>query len=535
MFKSEIAERRSPSRPTRAECCTESECESSVRNHYFVGKRLTPDAFRVEQRYLLERRHLINRSVIGWGVVYGYPVKPAAPAKYEAKRETGRLSIGSGFALDEAGRELLQTDSIELQVADMILLDAHGRRAAPHQEPPRGCWLLRVHYAERDMGPTAVVDPCSCEHHEWDRICETVRYSLSPIDCEHCCRPPECGLHCGCGTGPCCREEREHHRDEEHEPREGRRDHEERDEPERFEQREECGREHPGDEPPRDAEPDCNPVRRGGCQCLCDYLSELDCEPDCEKLCVIEEPCARIRVDLDNGVPLACVKLEVDECGCWYFSEEIEACGPRRLVKRNDVLFDLIRGCDLTRICRIGWAAWHRARDPVPWPEFSRSFGDSGPEGRYVTADYWVEFSRPVRADTVRADCFAMTVLVPQDEGGWLTPLRVPIVGVDTNEGAPGIPAGHVTRATIVVDSGWVDDAVRARRTVFADDLTLVEIEVLGDYFVDCNGQTIDANVIGLAAAPTGKGVPGDRLISKFAVEARPQHLSEARPHHPGD
>jgi hypothetical protein len=275
-------------------------------------------------------------------------------------------------------------------------------------------------------------------------------------------------------------------------------------------------------------------VRRGGCQCLCDYLSELDCNPDCEKLCVIEEPCARIRVDLDHGVPLACVKLEVDECGCWSFCEEIEACGPRRLVKRNDVLFDLIRGCDLTRISKIGWAPWHRARRPVPWLDFAKSFGDTGPEGCYVTADYWVEFSRPVRADTVRADCFSMTILVPEDEGGWLTPMRVPILGVETNEGDPDIPAGHVTRATMMVDSDWVDDAVRARHSVFADDATSVEIEVLGDYMVDCNGQTVDANAAGLIAAPTGKGVPGDRLISKFAVEARPPHLFEGKSHNQG-
>jgi len=492
MFKQHIAEQKPRGRPTRAECCTESECESSMRNQYFVGKRLTPDAFKVEQRYLIERRHLMNRALIGWGVVFGYPVKPGTPAKHELKLPTGRISVGGGLALDAAGHELLQTDTVELQFGDMLLLDERGRQTPPSREQRDACWLLKVHYAERDMGPTTVTDPCNCEHQEWDRVCETVRYSLSPIDCEHCCEPPKCDLHCDCGTGPCCREE------------EGRRDRDAGEE--RFEH-----------------EHSRNPVHRGGCRCLCDYLSELDFNIDCDRLCVIDEPCGRVRVDLGHGVPLACVRLEVDECGCWIFGEEIEACGPRRLVKRNDVLFDLIRGCDLTRICRIGWAPWHRARHAVPWFEFAKSFGDSGPEGSYVTVDYWVEFSRPVRADTVRADCFAMTILVPEDEGGWLTPMRVPIVGVHTDEGAPDVPAGHVTRATIMVDSGWVDDAVRGRKTHFAEDQTSVEIEVLGDYMVDCNGQPVDANAIGLSAAPTGNGVPGDRFISKFHVEMRPQ------------
>jgi hypothetical protein len=467
-----------------------------MRNQYFVGKRLTPDSFKVEQRYLIERRRLMNRAVVGWGVVFGYPVKPGMPAKHELKRATGRISVGGGLALDTAGRELLQTDTVELQFGDMLLLDEHGRQAAPFREQRNGCWLLKVHYAERDMGPTTVTDPCSCDHQEWDRVCETVRYSLSPIDCAHCCEPPKCDLHCDCGSGPCCREEERPHKIDERE--------------ERFEH-----------------EHSRNPVHRGGCRCLCDHLSELDFNVDCEKLCVIEEPCGRIRVDLGHGVPLACVKLEVDECGCWIFTEEIEACGPRRLVKRNDVLFDLIRGCDLTRICRIGWAPWHRARHPVPWFEFAKSFGDSGPAGSYVTKDYWLEFSRPVRADTVRADCFAMTILVPEHEGGWLTPMRVPIIGVETNAGDPDIPAGHVTRAIMVVDSGWVDDAVGGKKTHFAEGQTSVEIEVLGDYIVDCNGQSVDANAIGLSAAPTGNGVPGDRFISKFHVERRP-HLKQS-------
>lgn len=512
MFKSDIADRKRQSHATRAECCADSACESGVRNQYFVGKRLTPDALRVEQRYLIDRRHLLNRAVIGWGVVHGYPVKPAAPAKTEALGPAGRLSIGPGLALDAVGRELIQVHGIELRFADTILLDAHGRLADPCKAQPQGCWLLRAHYAERDLGPTTVADPCGCAPQAWDQICETVRYSLSPIDCEHCCAPPDCDLQCACGVSAFCREDSDDSDDSEH------------------------SAERDPQDAAREDEPTRSSVRERGSRCLCNYLSNLDCEPDCTRLCVIDEPCAPVRVDLDHGVPLACVKLEIDGCGNWIFADDIEACGPRRLVKRNDALFDLIRGCDLTRISRIGWARWHRTREPVPWEDFSRSFGDKGPAGAYVTADYWVEFSRPVRAETVRADCFAMTILVPEDEGGWLTPMRVPIIGVDTNKGAPGVLAGHVTRATMVVDADWVDDAVRARRTVFADDATSVEIEVLGDYILDCNGQAVDANAVGLSPAPTGNGVPGDCFVSKFSVEARaqPARAPDAKPNSEG-
>lgn len=504
MFKPDIAEKEPRRRAAGPECCSDAECEAGVRNRYFVGKKLTPDAFTVEQRYLVERRHLMNRAVLGSGVVYGYPVKPAAPLPHETKKPTGRLSIGPGLALDAAGRELVQIDTLDLRVVDLIFLDPESQRADLHRQRRGGCWLLRVHYAERDIHPTTLNDPCNCTHTEWDQVCETVRFSLSPIDCKACCDPQRCDLHCSCARGPCCREGGVDPKGPQ---------------PSTPDPVAPAALGLPPDQrmPPQQS---ANPVRRGGCQCLCDYLTELDCEVHA-RLCPIEEPCGRVRVDLEHGVPLACVKIDVDDCGCWFFSEEVEACGPRRLVKRNDVLFDLIRGCDLTRITRVGWAPWHRADRPIAFDKFARSWGNDGPKGCYITNDYWVEFSRPVRAATVRADCFAMTVLAP-DRSGWLTPLRVPILNVKTNEGEYGLPSGHVTRATIVVDAKWVEHTIREQYTVFADDPTCVEIEVLGDYMIDCNGQAVDANAIGRSPAPTGNGVPGDRFMSKFAVEAPP-------------
>jgi hypothetical protein len=263
-----------------------------------------------------------------------------------------------------------------------------------------------------------------------------------------------------------------------------------------------------------------NPVLRGGRQCLCDYLTNLDLDPECDGLEEIDETCGRVRVDLRHGVPLACVRLRRDPCSDWMFDTWLEVCGPRRLVKRNDVLFDLIQGCDLTRICEIGWAPWHRNAKPVPFLDFVRSFGSEGPQGKVVTKDYWVEFSRPVYDNTVRPDCFSMTILVPEHEGGWRQAWRVPIIGVVT-EGPPEITSGFITKARLVVDAGWVDDALKGRKTLFDTDEGWVEIEVLGDYIVDCNGQPVDANPIGLSPTPTGNGTPGGTFTSKFRITAR--------------
>lgn len=490
-----------PAGRRRRACCVDEACDTGLRNEYFEGKRLTADSFRVEQAYTLERRHLLNRALHGWGVVYGYAVTHGRPGAGQAGE--GTLHIGAGLALDASGRELLHS-ATTLQFDDVILLGdklerlerppegSFEARAVPvveGRDPRRVCWLLSVHYAERMVGPVRIADPCCGTREQWDRVCETVRFSLRRIDCKQCCAPAECGLTCGCASGPCCA------------------------------QNEATG---------------TGPVARGGCECLCQYLSGL-VDAGAGDLVEIDDPCACLRVDLCHGVPLACVGLRAGPCeGEWDFDSWIDSCGPRRLVKSNDVLFDLLRGCDLTHISAIGWAEWYHAPDGVGWEAFLASFGeleggrieamrtthDRREAFPVVTARYWVEFSHPVRQDSVRADCFAMTVLSGEPEGGWTATYRVPILAVQT-AAAPGTPAGLATRAVMVVDARWLYDAVRGPRTIFDQAAATVEIEIRGDLIVDCNGLAVDANARGRQAVPTGNGTPGGTFFSSFQVQPR--------------
>ena len=476
---------------TKAECCTETPCHSGCRNNYFEGKRLTADSFRVEQRYLLERRQLLNRAIHGWGLVYGYAL---------SNGPSGKLTIGPGLALDECGRELLQCGTKKVRIEDLIVLDESSARtdlarywsSGQGSGKPPECWLLSVHYAEQSSGPVTISDSCRCDHQEWEHTCETVRYSLKRVLCSECCCDSECGLVCGCGTGKCC------------------------DEPV------------PAQTAPNPTvmNPPIMPVKRGGCRCLCEHLTRLNPNPECGPLCKIEEPCGNCRVDLRNGVPLACITIAPGECDRLALDSIVDACGPRRLVKRNDLLFDLIRGCDLTRISEIGWKDFHRKKEPVSFDAFSKAFGPASDQDDSVTRDFWVRFSNPVRSDSVRPDCFAMTVMSAEREGGWLVPFRVPITRVETGGSEPGDPPDHIRMATIAVDSAFLADAVYGRRSIFLGAQTLVEIEVRGDFIVDCNGQTVDANAVGLIAAPTGNGTPGDTFISTFSVAAARDHAS---------
>jgi hypothetical protein len=471
-----------------AECCTDLECASGLRNNYFEGKRLTPRSFLVEQRYLVERRRLLNRAVHGWGVVYGYPVAPGSGDECRKEGVPGLLKIGPGLALDSCGRELLQTGEVKVAFQDLILLDRKGIRPdrerliaevrqwqdQTRRDPCGACWLLSAHYAEQPVEPVTVSDPCQCNRHEWDRTCETVRYSLRHIPCDECCEDADCELNCHCGISRYC---------EAHDERQGERE-----------------------------------LRGRGGRCLCEHLTCLEPDCECERLCEIEEPCARVRVDVHHGVPLACVELIPNECGGWALGPGVEACGPRRLVKRNDVLFDLIRGCDLTRIKEIGWDPWHRREEAVPFDAFADAFGlEDKSQDEYVTRDFWVRFSRPVRKSTLLPDAFAISVLTFEREEGWWQPLRVPIVRVEASEGTDD-PPGHARRATIVVDGPWLEDAVWGTRSLFVGSETRIEIEVRGDFIVDCNGQTVDANARGLSQTLTGNGTPGGTFLSTFRV-----------------
>lgn len=499
------------------ECCADPACTSGLKNNYFEGKRLTLDSFQVEQRYLVGRRHLLNRAIHGWGVVYGYPVGMSAG-----------LSVGPGLALDSCGRELLQTGKTCLSLETVIWLDEHGdpipRPRPPasgaelgthhlHDEPDpervRKCWLLSVHYAEQDLGPLKVKDPCTCDRTEWEHLCETVRYSLTEIPCDRCCVKPPCELEC------CC-DGRHRHGGHEHGEGEDRAPEDRREEAEERPRDEECGpdpdREAPPDECEHHDDECCEAPARGGCRCLCEHLTALDPGGDCCRLREIKGACGRVRVDMDHGVPLACIELATDDCGHWVFHRIVDPCGPRRLVKRNDLLFDLVRGCDLTRICDVGWKDWHRLESLVPWQAFEESFGTRDRE-----SSYWVEFSCAVLARSLTPDCFTMTILLSEDEGGWWEVLRVPVTRVETSGG----DGTFVTRAAFFVDPGWCDDAVTCWKTKFDQKQAFVEIEVFGDFIVDRNGQTVDAEVRGLSAVPSGNGTPGGTLRSTFRVEPR--------------
>ena len=165
---------------------------------------------------------------------------------------------------------------------------------------------------------------------------------------------------------------------------------------------------------------------------------------------------------------------------------------------------------------------------PITFDAFVDAFGTNfDSEGNCITQRFWVEFSQLVRWDTVRRDCFVMTIVTDERDDGWWETLRVPIVRIEKED------AELIDMATIVVDGGWLreivasGDPVKSSYSLFQGKTTRVELEIRGDFIVDCNGQTLDANAQGLSPGPTGNGTPGGSFLSTFLVGPAP---SRSRP-----
>lgn len=68
------------------------------RNRYFYGKLLSVDDFEIEQRYMNDKRRMLNRLLYGSGVVCGLQV---------VELDEVTISIEMGVALDFSGREIV--------------------------------------------------------------------------------------------------------------------------------------------------------------------------------------------------------------------------------------------------------------------------------------------------------------------------------------------------------------------------------------------------------------------------------------------
>jgi hypothetical protein len=203
-----------------------------------------------------------------------------------------------------------------------------------------------------------------------------------------------------------------------------------------------------------------------------------------------------------------------------------DPCGPRHFVKSNDLLYDFIRGCDLTRISWVSWYHWHRRIELMPWPMFAKMFylnqndKDDPDNGK---TEFVIRFSSPVFTSTIRYDSMVMRVITIEQSTDWRLIRRIPIVRFDyTPHDASNLMPGTTNQVRVFVSPDWIDDEIQGTSSWLTTNGFEVEVEFNGYGVLDCHHQPIDADAIGLEAFPTGNGSPGGIYRSAFRVHAKP-------------
>lgn len=124
------------------------------RNNYYFGMLMTARNFTDEQSYVNEKRWMLNRLGLGWGVLCGLKVRPHAHDKR-------KVVVEPGLALDQYGHEILlcREETVDLLPG----LDEHPQAATPTAAPPQRSYLLYLYvkYEECGVNPSPVmIDSC---------------------------------------------------------------------------------------------------------------------------------------------------------------------------------------------------------------------------------------------------------------------------------------------------------------------------------------------------------------------------------------
>lgn len=468
-----------------------TDCGAGLRNRFFPKKRMLARDFDIEQRYSIGRRRLVNAAVLGHGVVYGLsvphpaeeidrpttteapptgqeadpPTQSDAPRASETRMEPIPLVVRAGFALDAAGHEILFEEDATLGIENTaVFVESSGKWCLRKIEKLKpGCYMLAVHYAERGAGET-VTDWCGCSEPERTHLCEGVIFSLRLLKDSRC--EDDC---CACGEPAC--------------PGGG-----------------EC------------ASDKCENENHRAHAKLVEWASTRPA-PDSAAPCELKDMCLHVGLP---GVHLACVRIIEGPGECEPIKVDwVDDSSPKRVVKTNDSLYDLIRGCDLTRIIDVSWKHWVEEVALNDFTTFLEPPAGSDPAHK---TGFRVEFSRPVKVEALkrRPDIVGFTFL-KTDRSGWFDPLRLPILAL-----IPEAEENGMTRAfNIGVESGWITEEVKARDSALSGGRFAIEIEIRCDLIEDCVGVPVDGNARGMALVPSGNGTPGGTHFSCFRVAAK--------------
>ena len=139
------------------------------RNNYYHGKLITQQDFVSEQRYMNDKRRLINRFMHGAGIAAGLQV---------IRMDERSFTLEAGLALDESGREIVVDKSIIRQLNRIDGYEALVERAESDVV------YLCISFAEEDVYPSrSLIDTerKQGQVYEKSRLCNRSGYGYAGI------------------------------------------------------------------------------------------------------------------------------------------------------------------------------------------------------------------------------------------------------------------------------------------------------------------------------------------------------------------
>jgi hypothetical protein len=142
----------------------------SERNNFYFGKFMTALDFTNDQRYMNEKRWIVNRLGLGWGVLCGLKVRPHAQDKR-------KVVVEPGFAIDPYGHEVMvcREETVDL-------LSAQDGLPPEQSEKKSHLYYISIKYEECGVNPSPIlIDSCEGYKEEcvYNRTREGYRFIVS--------------------------------------------------------------------------------------------------------------------------------------------------------------------------------------------------------------------------------------------------------------------------------------------------------------------------------------------------------------------
>lgn len=449
------------------------------RNNYFYGKQFTVRDLLQEQSYFNKKRWLVNRMVLGWGVVCGLDVS--------WNKEKRELVVTPGVALDCCGHEIVvcEEQRVAFEKNEDACLEAERTQDAAEQNRDAkdapdavGKFVLCLEYDECKTEQVEL-PPIGCDQQErveYNRVRDGFKLRIKPWK-EACPEHPE--QHIGCldrlkvNSGD-------------------------------KEARASCKAKTIHDHL-------CDGLKKGCPECEC-------C--DCVILATLYVKANPIS-ETEPGKDKAKDKAQAEQSGkpnppAPSPDVRVIACENRRLVYNNTLLYDLIycHHGDLPHIVDFSWREHAYPNREVEWETFVKM----------ITNGLTVSFDRKMSEQSLNRHTFFLTFFDRQEETGTFVVKRIPAEAVTMGKDEK---TGCYT-ATFVADKAWVDDELDKRNSELAAGVD-VEITLRGSRIWSADGKGLDGDFLA-DRLPTGNGTQGGDFVDWFRVLPRGEKKSPPPP-----